>query len=471
MPIAASRLTHRSLIGMLVLMGCVSVQAPPAVRPDMPAARFAQILDSLSQAKELSEDEVLAAPRIRLHIPPLSYASTRYVESSFSVSDDAYVLVVAIDLDHRLHVLYPESPEQTGFAPRSAQHRLARLYAGLGGPAAGMLSRYEAQDYLTQRITPFSGGGVLLAVASDRPLQYDRLVGPGGGWDELALERIVFDQNLASAAHALARELVLTGQEYNTDYTTFSGRRVLSPYNALASSSFGACGYFDTFDALSYGTTYGGADGGPITRLVGVYRVGTRAFARYATFSRCGRPTYYDVPMITPLPTRPDTTTRDDSSGTERRRLHPTGPRFPSVTADGANGSAHRLAPRDRREPGREQPVIVSGLRFRPPEQVPSEAGRLTRFEAPRVGDSPARRTPTSAEDGPSMRTGWTRDGGRTAEPVERAEPTRDAPARPEPRMEPRSEPRSEPRPEPVQREPVAEPTQRVPDRPRPDPR
>ena len=477
MPTPALRYTRRSLLGVLALTGCASIPAPPAARPNVPAARFAQILDSLSQSKDLVEDEVLAAPRIRLVIPPFTYASTRYLESSFSVSDDAYVLVVAIDLDHRFHVMYPESPGQSGFAPRSAQVRLSRLYAGLGGPQAGMLSRYEAQDYLTQRITPFSGGGVMLAVASDRPLQYDRLVGPDGDWDELALERIVFDQGLSSAAHSLARALVLTGQEYNTDYTTFNGRRVLAPYSALASTSYGGCGFFDVFDALSYGSAYGYGGGGPTTRLVGLYRLGGQAFARYATFSPCSRPTYYDVPLGAPAPMRPDTTKQSDSSGTERRRLHPTGPRLPSVTAEGADQAPHRFVPRDGRDAGREQPVIVSGMRFRPPEQVPIDDGRLTRFDVTRVGDSPARRTPASTEGGPSMPTRWTREGGRDeAHPVERAaasregaEPAREAPARPEPR----SEPRSEPRPEPVQREPVgSEPTQRVPDRPRPvDPR
>lgn len=449
----ASRYARRSMTGMLVLTGCATIQPPPSSRDEIPATRFARMLDSIAGASVLNGDELFAAPRIRLVVPPASYASTQYVDASFHVSEDAYVLVVAVDLDRRLRVVYPKSPEESGFAARSAPMRLTRFFAGFGGPRAGMLSRYETR-YSAQRISPFGGGGVLLAVASDRPLQYDRLTGGDGDWDEQQLAQIVFDQSLAGAAYALGRALALTGQEYNTDYTTFNGRRSLSAYSALASNSCGyGFGYGDMFDDFGFGSGLGSYASGPVTRFVGFFRMGGQTYARYGNVGPCNQPVYYDVPVATPapgLPTVPDTTHHD--SATTRRPLHPGAPRFPSVIADKDDGTVRRFAPRDNRDVGRARPVVASGLRFRPPEQVPSDAGGLSRLAASRgFGESPARHTPMPNE-GPMLQRGTARhDDAEGARAVQRAtaqhrephaEPARVVPVRAEPaRAEPAREP------------------------------
>jgi hypothetical protein len=457
------------MIGVVALAGCATVQPLQTSRQESLASRFERMLDSIQVAGSLEPDEVVSAPRIRIVIPPATYASTRYVDASFHVSEDAYVLVVAVDLDGQLRVVYPEAPDQTGFAARSRPMRLTRFFAGFGGPRAGTWSRYEAQYAITQRISPFGGGGVLLAIASDRPLQYERLIGADGDWDEQQLAQIVFDQSLPGAAHALGRALVLTGQEYNTDYTTFAGRRFLGGYASLASNSYNGCSFnygYDAFDTFGYGFGYGfpSYESGPVTRFVGFFRQGGQTYARYSNVGPCGRPVYHDVPVATPIPTAPDTT-RHDSSATQRPRRFPDAPRFPSVTGDN-DAAPRRLAPSNLRDSGRERPRVAAGLRFRPPEQVPSDPIRpLGRSMSPRdASDSPARRAPVSPE-GPLMRP--TTDRQHDAElsrateryvPPQREERRAEA-VRPEPaRAEPaRSEPvRSEPaHREPVHREPL----------------
>jgi hypothetical protein len=447
MPRLASRYHRRSLIGILALTGCASVQSSVGHRYESPGERFLRVRDSLAVASDLEADEVASAPRIRLIVPPATYASTRYVEASFRVTDDAYVMVVAVDLDRRVRVLYPESPDESGFAAVRDPHRLTRFFAGFGGPAAGY-GRFDARYDINQRISPFGGGGVLLAIASDRPLQLERLQGQDGDWDEHALSQLVFEQSLAGAAQAIGRALVLTGQEFNTDYTTFAGRRTLGGYSTFASSSFGDCGFGYAYDGYGYGYggSYAGNGYGAATRFIGFYQSNGMTFARYASGGGCTRPVYYDVPVPTPVGVPHDTTHRDTVITGKRPPHIPGAPRFPSVSGE---DMPHRLAPSDARGADRARPVVASGLRFRRPEQLPvDDTERLDRF-SPRTDEPFARRLPVSS-GGEGMRpAAHPRDEPAAARPVERVAP--------EPRQAPRSEPaHSEPvRAEPVRSEPA----------------
>ena len=417
----ASRYRRRSLVGVIALAGCVSVQPAASRRPDDAQTRYQRVLDSVAVASSLEGDEVATAPRIRLIVPPATYASTSYLEASFHLSEDAYVLVAVVDLDRRVRVLYPESPDQSGFAAKSNRNRLSRFFAGFGGSRWGSVSRYD----VTQRNSPFSGEGVLLAVASDRPLQLERLIDADGDWDEHEFAQLLFDQSLGSAAHSLARAVVLTGQEYNTDYTTFNGGRTGSAHGTFAWNSFGGCGYgFGSFGGYA-------GDDGIGTAFVGFYERGGRTYARYAQGgASCGRPIYYDVPVYSlPRPIPPvDTTSHDSTAATPRHRV-PGAPRLPSVTSENvATPVSRRLAaPRPGAgADGRPHPPIVAGLRFRqlrPTERQPSEGRPEPRSQPERLERPP--------------------------EPV---------------RQEPRQESRQEPRQEPVRSEPVrSQPVQRVP--------
>lgn len=447
----ASRYLRRSLIGILALTGCATVQSSAGHRYESPGARYLRLRDSIASARELEADELASVPRIRLVVPPAAYASTRFVEASFRVTEDAYVMVVAVDLDRRVRVLYPESPDESGFAAVRDQHRLTRFFAGFGGSSAGY-GRFDARYDINQRISPFGGGGVLLAVASDRPLQLERLQDDGGDWNEHLLSRLVLDQSLAGAAQAIGRAVVLTGQEFNTDYTTFTGSRTLGGYSTFASRSLGDCGFAGGygFDGYAYGD---GTAYGPVTRFVGTYQRDGMTFARYANEGGCTRPVYYDVPVLTPVGVPRDTTRRDTTSTAKRPPHVPGAPRFPSVTGD--DMTLRRFTPRDARGADRERPVVASGLRFRLPEQLPTEpTDRMSRF-SPRVGEPFARRLPSDAE---------------RMQPAAKHPPEEPAVVRPVERMAP--EERQAPRSEPVRAEPVrVEPVRVEPVRSEPAPR
>jgi hypothetical protein len=435
------------------------------------AARFERMRDSIERAIERDEIGRLASPRIRLVVPPAMYASTRYVEASFRLSADAYVLVVAVDLDRRVRVLFPETPDESGFA-NSGPHRLTRFFAGLGGLAASgdgrSLTRYDG----TGRVSPFGGDGVLLAIASDRPLQFERVMGQDGGWNELLLAPLIFDRSLAGAADAVGRALVLTGQEYGTDYAPFTDGSTPGPSMLFASSSVADCGYYNGYatPGIGYGVSYGTMG----TALVGLYQRDGRTYARYASgIGSCNRPVYYDVLVQSEPAARGDTAKHDAPTVA---RLHPHAPcvpRVPSMPGDSSTPLARRLVGAAESEPAR--PPVAAGVRFRPAEQIPAE-------EIPHLTERTSPRDAPDSPDSPPHPRRWTPDaeplrpsapdarGGETVRPADRihpaersqeprAEPVRAEPVRAEPvRAEPaRVEPvRAEPMPvEPVRREPA----------------
>ena len=353
----------RAVFGFAVMAGCASAPRVRSSQAESPRETYARILDSIDVARSLGPDEVVAAPRIRLVIPSATLATSQYVNAAFHLSADAYVFVVAVDQDRRLRVLYPESPQQSGFAAHTSVHRLASFFAGFG--QSRQAPRFDAM-YSSQRISPIGGAGLLLAVASDRPLQLDRVLDESGEWDEQILQSLVYDQSLAGAAHALGRAMVLTGQDYNVDYSTLGGSRVLNGYGTLASRGFDECGYGNGFS--SFGTDPSASP----TRLVGVYlRNGVRV-ARYSNGGSCGGATYYDV-TVGPAPLTPRDTARRDTTVTQLRPPQTGGvPRNPIAPPT----LIRRMAPSDIEGGMRERPLVESGLRFRRPEQMPAPGVR-----------------------------------------------------------------------------------------------
>ncbi|MCY7380085.1 MAG: hypothetical protein LH467_12215 [Gemmatimonadaceae bacterium] len=437
MPRGLGWVSRRAVV-LVVMGGCASVPRVPSARYENAGEAYARLRDSIDLVRSLKPDEVVAAPRIRLVIPSATLATSQYVNAAFHLSADAYVLVVAVDQDRRVRVLYPESPEQSGFAAQRTVHRLPSFFAGFG--LARPASRFDEIN-ATQRISPIVGVGVMLAVASDRPLQLDRVLDEAGEWDEQSLQRLVYDQSLAGAAHALGGAMVLTGQDYNVDYSTFGGSRVLNGYGTLASRGFNACGYGYGFD--SFGTY---ASASP-TRLVGVYvRNGVR-IARYASSGSCGDVSYYDV-TVGPTGLTPRDTARRDSTVKQMRPPQAGGvPRNPTAPPALTRG----LEPSDMQAGVHDRPIVAAGVRFRRPEQMPAPGVRpLDREPAsPERDDMSMRRRPHGEEQStrPLAPPSGDQDVMRSA-PVQR-EPARSEPLRSEPV-------RSEPvRAEPVQREPT----------------
>ena len=444
MPRGLLWVSRRAVVGFVVVAGCASVPRVSSSRSESPGEAYARLRDSIDVARSLKPDEVMAAPRIRLVIPSATLATSQYVNAAFHLTADAYVLVVAVDQDRRLRVLFPESPQQSGFAAQKSVHRLASFFPGFGH--ASQASRFDAM-YSSQRISPMGGAGLLLAVASDRPLQFDRLLDESGEWDEQTLQALVYDQSLAGAAHALGRAIVLTGQDYNVDYSTLGGSRALNGFGTLASRGFDACGYGNGFD--SFGKFMPGTFS---TRLVGMFVLNGVSVARYASGYACGDVSYYDV-TVGPAGLAPRDTARRDST-VRQMRPPKTGdvPREPSAPPR----LSRRLEPSDALDGVDDRPIVSSGLRFRRPEQMPAPGIRPLEREpsSPERDDMSMRRRPLDDErtTRPLAPRGVDQEAVRSApvqrEPV-RSEPVRSEPVRPEPvRPEPA-------RAEPVQREPT----------------
>jgi hypothetical protein len=339
----ASRYRRLSLLGALTLAGCATIPAAPPLRSrETAAARFERIMDSVAAEGALDEDDAGSVPRVRLTIPPMGYAATRYVDASFRVSEDAYVLVVAVDRDRLVRVLYPDSPDQTGFVPKAGATRLARFFGGFGGG----FSRYGASYASSQRLSRFGGEGVLLAIASDRPLHLERLT-DGDGWDERRIEELVFEQSLPTAAQSVARAVSITGQEYTTDYTTFGGDRSLHGYSLA--SSYGGCGTgyslrrMDAYAFGGVGTDGFGGPGEPFSRFLGYYQRQGRTYARYVRGGACSTPVYYEVPVTGPMVVPTDSMPRDTTAATSRQAVARYR-RPPHAMDEGSPGS--RIAPR-----------------------------------------------------------------------------------------------------------------------------
>lgn len=378
------RIRALSLLSALSLGGCATVQteaSPSDVR------RFASVGEAYS-ALSAENLEGGGGPRVRLYVPGAVFSASRYIDTRISVSEDAYVLVVAVDRDRRAHVVFPESPDASGFVSHEKSVNAQRFFAGFGQQRSFGFSYTGYSGYGSQV-------GNMIAIASDRPLQFERLVDGDGQWDEYALERMLFTGNAPMAAHSLGRLLTLTGQTYDSDYTNFINGQFSSAFSyARGSSCAGSMDYNDFYG--SYGAAYDGY-GSPLSTPVAVhYSVYNGIlYAQYRYVNQCGMP-YYSQPVAigpakgTPMDTvtiKPDTT--KIASGI---RSDP-GPALKSGSGGGLgipiraleeNGetkkplTGYRLPQTGNTGPsvrdGGDSPR-AGGLRFRSPEEVPRDQG------------------------------------------------------------------------------------------------
>ena len=129
----------------------------------------------------------------------------------FRTEEDAYVMLVRLDTDGRLHILFPDDRDEDGFVRGGITYR---------GSSYGRESFY---------VDDYPGMGYVFTIASERPLAADRLRG-GGAWDYRAIgDRVVHDPRTAMQEFA---ESVLDSPDepYGLDYAEYYvGRRVEYP--------------------------------------------------------------------------------------------------------------------------------------------------------------------------------------------------------------------------------------------------
>jgi Domain of unknown function (DUF4384) len=129
----------------------------------------------------------------------------------FRTEEDAYVMLVRLDTDGQLHVLFPDDPDDDGFVRGGITYR---------GSDHGLESFY---------VDDYPGMGYVFAIAAERPLDLGQL-GEGRRWDYRAIGgRVVRDPVVAM--QGLAERLLDEPEEpYGLDYSEYYvDRRVEYP--------------------------------------------------------------------------------------------------------------------------------------------------------------------------------------------------------------------------------------------------
>lgn len=181
------------------------------------------------------------APRINLTTALGGSVASNYIEPAVTLSEDAYVFVISVDVDRRVQVLHPT---ETGMSVKMAARRqlhLPRFFAGYGGgDGYSSVSRggYSSYDYGSGYSDT---RGTMIALASRRPFRLST-ISVGGDWDVRMLERLVEDRDPYMAATLLAKLIGAPGEAIGRDVHRFAGGRHY--YNSFYSNSaYYDCGY------------------------------------------------------------------------------------------------------------------------------------------------------------------------------------------------------------------------------------
>ena len=370
-------------VGLLMTLaaGCVSAGGPPSsvrYRPE----DFLRVRDSA----EAAAAERASEPRVRI-ITPTILGADRFVESAFRVNADAYVMVVAVDYDGRAHVVFPESPNASELARANTLYQLPKFFAGFG---TERLALYPASRYGMFHPSLGQSSGLIFAVASDRPLQLQRLATDDGEWNDFAIERLLWNRSYNGAGHALGRVLTLTGQDFDTDYSGFT-QGLRNPGYMFASFASPMCG--------AYARTASDWNDRPwFAASIAYVEIDGILYARLTRPYECRNGANYELvplgPVVRPLPIPSDSTPPDSIDVAKPTRIAGA----PYGGAPVQSGSGLLIERRrgidsarvDRDGGSTRRPTIDRGLRFLPPDRV-GEDGSFRRAQGESVQEEMAR--------------------------------------------------------------------------------
>jgi hypothetical protein len=284
-------------------------------------------------------------------------------------------------------VVFPDSADDSGYVSAHSSKRITRFFAGFGPT----YRRYSNYSLATQPIMRNSGGGVLLAIASDRPLQLGRLRDNDGDFNEESIARLVFNASAPSAAYSLARAVTRSGQRFNTDYSSFGGG--FGGIGTFASNSFNDCGGLAGFGYDEFADAYSnGSVANDYAPRVIYFRSNGVLYAQYLSDARCGRASYSAPVAIQGVPRIPmDTTRRDSVTSPYRGRV--------------ADMAQVRRSPLSSNQSSESQPRVARPTSsFRIPTtpasspRQPTPAPRVERVHAEAQSIAPVRSAPPKAE-------------------------------------------------------------------------
>jgi hypothetical protein len=412
-------------LALPLVAGCVTSGGP--VRQSSKYDELMRIRDSLRQVvQDQQSDPQASEPRVHI-ITPAILGANRYVESSFRVNEDAYVVVVAVDYDGRARVTFPEAPTESGFVRANTLHRLPTFFAGFG---TSRLAMYAGSRYGMLHPAFGGSGGLIVAVASARPLQLQRLATDDGDWDEIAIERLLWSRSGNAAGYVLGRVVALTGQDFDTDYSGFTQGLTRASYMF---ASFGSSMCDEDSRSLS-GVYYNSAPQSSVAYVV----IDGVEYARLTRVDWCsGRVNQQLVPIgpVQRPPQNPGDSARTDSSSTAAATRIARVRHVGTPVDGGSSGLAERPvarrgtigSPADDRDDGSlRRPMIDRGLRFLPPKRV-REDGTFRRSDGESVQEELLRQRQTRrASDEREGRSAPQRN-------PEQQRPTRAEPSRSEP--------------------------------------
>jgi hypothetical protein len=409
-------------------------------RPKMRVTRLALGLGAAMIAGQLLAGVAEAqnrrkAPRINLTTALGSSVASNYIEPAVTLSEDAYVFVISIDVDRRVQVLHPN---ETGISVKMAAQRqlhLPRFFAGYRGSggysnAGGGYSAYDyGAGYSDTR-------GTMIALASRRPFRLSS-ISVGGDWDVRVLERLVEDRDPHMAATLLAKFLGAPGEPIGRDVHRFAGGRHY--YNSsYYSSAYYDCGYLS--GSLGYARGFSSA------RSISYFRAAQLQQAGFGVafigFDACGQPqfTVYS-PGIVGTPGAPPPAVGAFPVG----RLPYSAPRNP--LRDSATGVITGGRPTPGRYAGQNDAVTPpmsripdAGSASPRPQPRPEGATVSERPRVPAASPAPERAAPRHAPPPPERVSTPRPVPERSTTPAYTPPPERSSPPPPPPRAEPRVE-------------------------------
>ncbi|MDQ3672963.1 MAG: hypothetical protein M3365_01110 [Gemmatimonadota bacterium] len=358
------------------------------------------------------------APVIRVSTALGSSVVSNYIEPSISLGEDAYVFVIAVDVDRNVQVLHPLDP---GISVRMTSRRqlyLPRFFAGFDQDsrfASRGGSGYSSFDGYGDGYTDTRG--TLIALASRKPFNLSA-ISVGGDWDTDALRELVRNRGPHDAAGVLARYLGARGEQIGRDVHRFAGFRGF--YNTAYQNSsyyqcagyYGALGYARAY-ASGYSISYFRAaqlrQAGYVVSFLGIDACGQPRFAVYpfaVAGPPAGRPPATGAFPESRLPvTVPRNPARDEAAVGQIIGTRPQTQERSTDSEVTNRAPAGRVIERPRVvERVRAEPVVVERVRAEPVERFhpqpverarPEPAGgTLSERPRPHVEAAPAPRAP-----------------------------------------------------------------------------
>jgi len=394
------------------------------------AVASAVILSHLVTADAYAQDSRGRAPVIRIDAAQGRSMVSNYIEPSISLSEDAYVFAISMDVDRHIQVLHPADPGISVRMTSRKQLHLPNFFAGYGGSMGGSnrgfaSSRYDYYD------PGFSDTrGTIIALASRKPFNLDAVT-IDGQWDLEGVRLLVDGRDPSSAAAMLARYLGAKGEPIGRDVHRFAG----APRHYR--SSFYEC--HPVYGALGYGS-YG--RGVSRFRAAALEQAGYRV--RYIGIDGCGEPRFMVIegPNPSPIPGgRPPAAGAFPRSRVPVARV-PRNPAREKAMVERTTGARPQAGDRYRERDVNTAPARARTANPRAADRPrPQPVGSSERARNPAA----AQRPPAEARPAPRI---------RERQPVFRPDPqvTRERMPPPQPRAVER--PRHE-KPQPVEAKPV----------------